>query len=394
MSSPDLLQRFLRLTEIARDLTSTINIDVLLARIVAVAAEISQAEEGSILLYDETCQQLFFQTATNIAQQPQMQGMPVPVEGSLAGWVFSHRQAVNVSDARNDPRHFEGIDQAIQFSTDSLVGFPLIAKDKVIGVLEVINKQEGDFDRDDMQLLTALAAQAAVAIENARLFHQSDLIAEMVHELRTPLASLSAAAYLLEHSQISAAQRSDLAKIIYGETQRLNEMSTAFLDLARLESGRAIFNLEFFDIPPLLKESLDVMQSRAQESQVKLSIGPHPILPPIQADRSKLKQVLLNLMSNAIKYNRPGGSVNLSANTTDQELSIAVSDTGVGISPESMPHLFEKFYRVKCDESTISGTGLGLSICQRIILSHHGRIEVTSEPDKGSTFTIYLPIQQ
>jgi signal transduction histidine kinase len=394
VSSPDLLQRFLRLTEIARDLTSTINIDVLLSHIVAVAAEISQAEEASILLYDETCQQLFFQTATNISQQPQMQGMPVPVEGSLAGWVFSHRQAVNVSDARNDSRHFEGIDQAIQFSTGSLVGFPLIAKDKVIGVLEVINKREGDFNRDDMQLLTALAAQAAVAIENARLFHQSDLIAEMVHELRTPLASLSAAAYLLQHSQISATQRSDLAKIIYGETQRLNEMSSAFLDLARLESGRAIFNLEFFDIPPLLKESLDIMQSRAQESQVKLMIGPHPILPPIQADRVKLKQVLLNLLSNAIKYNRPGGSVNLIATVTDQEIAIAVSDTGVGISPESMPHLFEKFYRVKCDESTISGTGLGLSICQRIILSHHGRIEVTSEPDKGSTFTVYLPVKQ
>ena len=359
-----------------------------------VAAEISQAEQGSILLYDEACQQLFFQTATNISEQPQMRGMPVPVEGSLAGWVFSHRQAVNVSDARKDSRHFEGIDQAIQFSTASLVGFPLIAKDKVIGVLEVINKLEGDFNSDDMELLTALAAHAAVAIENARLFHQSDLIAEMVHELRTPLASLSAAAYLLQHTQISASQRTDLAKIIYGETQRLNEMSSAFLDLARLESGRAIFNLELFDVPPLLKEAMDVMQSRAQESQLKIVIDPHPILPTIQADRGKLKQVLLNLLSNAIKYNRPGGSVTLQINATGQEISIAVRDTGIGISPEALPHMFEKFYRVKCNEAEISGTGLGLSICQRIVTSHRGRIEVASQPDQGSTFTVFLPLRQ
>ena len=394
MSPSDLLHRYLRLTEIARDLTSTINIDVLLSRIVAVAAEISLAEEGTILLYDETCQQLFFQTATNISQRPEMQGMAVPIEGSLAGWVFSHRQAVNVSDARKDIRHYEGIDQAIQFSTDALVGIPMITKGKVIGVLEAVNKIDGDFNSEDIELLTALAAHAAVAIENARLFHQSDLIAEMVHELRTPLASLSAAAYLLERTQISAVQRTDLAKIIYSETQRLNEMSTAFLDLARLESGRAIFKLELFDVPPLLKEALDIMESRAQESQIKLVIDPHPLLPTIQADRNKLKQVLLNLLSNAIKYNRPEGSVNLAANATDSEITIAVRDTGVGIPPEAMPHLFEKFYRVKCNESEVNGTGLGLSICQRIITSHHGRIEVTSQPGEGSTFTVYLPVKQ
>ena len=394
MSPSDLLHRYLRLTEIARDLTSTINIDVLLSRIVAVAAEISLAEEGTILLYDETCQQLFFQTATNISQRPEMQGMAVPIEGSLAGWVFSHRQAVNVSDARKDIRHYEGIDQAIQFSTDALVGIPMITKGKVIGVLEVVNKIDGDFNSEDIELLTALAAHAAVAIESARLFHQSDLIAEMVHELRTPLASLSAAAYLLERTQISAVQRTDLAKIIYSETQRLNEMSTAFLDLARLESGRAIFKLELFDVPPLLKEALDIMESRAQESQIKLAIDPHPLLPTIQADRNKLKQVLLNLLSNAIKYNRPGGSVNLAANATDSEITIAVRDTGVGIPPEAMPHLFEKFYRVKCNESEVSGTGLGLSICQRIIASHHGRIEVTIQSCDGSTFTVYLPVKQ
>jgi signal transduction histidine kinase len=392
MPVTQLFQRYLRLIEIARDLASTLDIDSLLARIVAVATELSKAEAASILLYDETSQQLYFKTATNIDQNASMRGMSVPVEGSLAGWVIKHRLPVNVHDVSKDQRHFEGIDQAIQFFTSSLVGIPLISKNNVIGVLEVVNKLEGDFTTEDIEVLTALGAQAAIAIENTRLFQQSDLIAELVHELRTPLASLAAVAFLMQRPEMGTAQRTELAHTLYAETQRLNELTSAFLDLARLESGRASYNMELFNIQPLLEEVVEIMSSKAQENRISLSISLMSDRCPIQADRDKLKQVLLNLISNGIKYNHSGGSITLSASKEEKMIAIAVSDTGIGIPPEALPYLFQKFYLVKCVEAVASGSGLGLLICKRVIESHHGYIEVASQKNQGSTFTVHLPL--
>jgi signal transduction histidine kinase len=114
-------------------------------------------------------------------------------------------------------------------------------------------------------------------------------------------------------------------------------------------------------------------------------------MPLMEADRDKVKQVLLNLLSNAIKYNRPNGSVIISGNFTETEISVGIQDTGLGIPEESLPHLFQKFYRVREHEGKASGTGLGLSICKQIIQGHNGRIEVKSKIGVGTSFTIHLP---
>jgi signal transduction histidine kinase len=384
------LDSYLRLIEISRDLASTLDLDTLLDDIVSAAADITHAEAASILLYDDTARQLYFQVATNI-DEPTMRGLIVPLEKSIAGWIVTNRKSIRIDDANKDERIFSDIDHNIGFSTKSLMGIPLVTKNKVVGVLEVVNKKRGKFTDPDESMLTVLGAQAAVAIENARLFQQSDLIAEFVHELRTPLASLSTATYLLLRPEMSMEQRSQIVNNIHNETLRLNSLASSFLDLARLESGRVQFRKTRFSTADLLYEVRDVMMTKAQENSVQIRVDVPHDMPLLEADRDKIKQVLLNLLSNAIKYNRSNGSVIITGNFNESEVSITVQDTGLGIPDDSLPHLFTKFYRVREHEGKASGTGLGLSICKQIIQGHNGRIEVKSKMGVGTSFTIYLP---
>ena len=384
------LDSYLRLIEISRDLASTLDLDTLLNDIVRASADITHAEAASILLYDDTSRQLYFQVATNI-DEPTMRGLAVPLEKSIAGWIVTNRKSVRIDDAHKDLRFFSDVEQTIGYETKSLLGIPLITKNKVVGVLEVINKKRGKFTDPDESMLTVLGAQAAVAIENARLFQQSDLIAEFVHELRTPLASLSTATYLLLRPEMSREQRDQIVNNIHNETLRLNSLASSFLDLARLESGRVQFRKMRFSVADLLYECRDVMMSKALEANIQIRIDVPNDMPLLEADRDKIKQVLLNLMSNAIKYNRTNGSVIVTGSFTEEEIAIVVQDTGVGIPEDSIPHLFEKFYRVREHESKASGTGLGLSICKQIIQGHNGRIEVRSKMGVGTSFSIYLP---
>ena len=384
------LDSYLRVIEISRDLASTLDLDTLLDDIVRAAADVTHAEAASILLYDDMARQLYFQVATNI-DEPTMRGLIVPLENSIAGWIVTNRKSVRIDDAQKDTRLYSNVDQTLSHTTKSMLGIPLVTKNKVVGVLEVLNKKRGKFTDPDESMLTVLGAQAAVAIENARLFQQSDLIAEFVHELRTPLASLSTATYLLLRPEMSHEQRSQIVNNIHNETLRLNSLASSFLDLARLESGRVQFRKAKFSAADLLYECRDVMMSKAQETNIQIRVDVPNDMPLMEADRDKVKQVLLNLLSNAIKYNRPNGSIIITGNYNDAELSVVIQDTGLGIPDESVPHLFEKFYRVREHEGKATGTGLGLSICKQIVQGHNGRIEVKSKMGVGTAFTVSLP---
>jgi signal transduction histidine kinase len=384
------LDGYRRLIDIARDLASTLDLDILLSRIVHAAAEISGAEAASILLYDDTSRQLYFQVSTNLDESTR-RGIVVPLEGSIAGWIITNRKPVRISNAHDDPRFFGDVEETTGFSTQSILGIPLVTKNKIVGVLEALNKHKGKFTDTDESMLLVLGAQAAVAIENARLFQQSDLISEFVHELRTPLSSLSTATYLLLRPEMSHEQRDQIINNIHNETMRLNALASSFLDLARLESGRVQFRKNPFSIADLMYEAKDVMASKAAEDNIQIRVESPEGLPLLEADRDKIKQVILNLLSNAIKYNRPNGTVMLRAEATETEMTLFIQDTGVGIPDESLPHLFEKFYRVREHETRASGTGLGLSICKQIIHGHGGRIEVKSKIGVGTVFSLFLP---
>ncbi|HUI89518.1 MAG TPA: GAF domain-containing sensor histidine kinase [Anaerolineales bacterium] len=379
-----------RLIEIARDLASTLDLDVLLERIVQAAAEVSGSEASSILLYDDVTQQLYFQVATNL-DEPTMRGLVIPLEGSIAGWIVTNRKPIRIINAQQDPRLFANVDRVTGHPTQSLLGVPLITKNKVVGVLEALNKEKGKFSDGDESMLSVLGAQAAVAIENARLFQQSDLISEFVHELRTPLASLSTATYLLLRPEMSREQQEQITRNIHSETLRLNSLASSFLDLARLESGRVQFHKTSFNVSDMLYECKDVMNSKAEEEKLQIQIETSEAMPALEADRDKIKQVVLNLLSNAIKYNRPNGSIVLHGDFSTTEILISVQDNGIGIPEEALPHLFQKFYRVREHEAKATGTGLGLSICKQIVQGHGGRMEVKSKIGVGTAFTVRLP---
>lgn len=390
-SDHTLLERYLRLVDISHDLASTLDLDTLLNQIVKAAGDLTDSKAASIILYDESKNELYFHSSTNLDVRV-MRGLEVPVDGSIAGTIVKTRQPIIVMRVEDDPRHFQGVGETTKFKTESLLGVPLIAKDKVVGVIETLNKIEGDFTKEDEKLLSALAAQAAIAIQNARLFQQSDLISELIHELRTPLASIQTAAHLLTRPEISQIQRASMAETIQKETNRLTDLATSFLDLARLESGRSQFKLEETDLNVLILESIDVMKSRIDADNLSLKSDLSEHLPQILVDTDKIKQVILNLLSNAVKYNRPAGSITISSAMQVKTLSFSIGDTGWGMLPNQMEQLFEKFYRVPGSDKKAPGTGLGLSICKKIIEAHDGHIEVTSEYGKGTTFTVFLPI--
>jgi signal transduction histidine kinase len=386
------LQGYRRLIDISRDLASTLDLDTLLSRIIHAAADITNAGAASIMLYDDASRQLNFQVATDLDLQT-MRGLVVPLEGSIAGWIVANRQPVRISNVHTDPRFYQAVEKKTRRTTDSILGVPLIAKEKIVGVLEAIDKCAGEFTASDEDLLSVLGAQAAVAIENTRLFQQSDLIAEFVHELRTPLASIGTSTYLLLRPEISPEQRQQMIGNIHEETLRLNTLAASFLDLARLESGRVQFHLSRFELLPMLEECRQTMQGKADENQISIQIKVPQDLPPVEADRDKLKQVVLNLISNAIKYNNPNGSITICAGLGDSCWTLSVSDTGLGIPERSLPHLFEKFYRVGAYENKAPGTGLGLAICKQIVSGHGGSIEVRTRLGQGSTFTLHIPIK-
>lgn len=389
------LFRYERLMEISRRLSSTLNLDALLEHIVYAAAELTHCEAASILLINKTTGTLNFEAAVDTTGF-QLSSVEVPLEGSIAGWVVTNGEPLLIADVTSDPRFFGGVDAESGFTTRNLLAVPMPTRDRIIGCLEVLNKMEGgEFADEDLSTLNILAAQAAIAIENARLFEQSDLISEMVHELRTPLAAIKATTHILYRPEIGEERREQMLNTIISETERLTRMTTEFLDLARLESGRTRLVRSTFSLEEVLVKAVDTVKSQAGDRHITmmLEITP-PQLPPIMGDAEKILQVTLNLLTNAVKYNRDSGRVDVKAILHDDFIEVSVADTGLGISERNLPHVFEKFYRVSDTEGYTQGTGLGLAIAKRIVEGHGGKISVASVQGKGTTFTYTLPTKR
>ncbi len=389
-----LMARHQRLMEISRQLTSTLDLNALLERIILAAIELTDTEAASILLVDPQTNELRFEAATDISSGAR-DALVIPMEGSLAGWVVSHGEYVLVPDVANDPRWFQGVEKNVKTKTRNMLAVPMRSHTRIIGALEALNKPpEAPFTEDDITTLMTLASQAAVAIENARLFQQNDFIAELVHELRTPLAALKASTALLMRPALPEAKRNELLLVMDRETDRLSKMTTEFLDLARLESGRTRLDIVPFDLCDLVHECVDVIAQQAREREIEI----HAECPSVtaEADRGKIKQVLLNLLTNAVKYNSSPGRILITleqatAETGQTSLQLTVRDTGAGIAPENLARMFERFYRAPDAEGYTQGTGLGLAIARRIVEAHGGHMWVESELGTGSAFSFTLP---
>lgn len=390
MNQSELIEHYKRIIEISQQLGSTYDHMSLLKQIVDAATELTHAEAASILLKDEATGNLHFAMSSNIRPH-EMEEIVVPLEGSIAGWIFTHGEPRVIGDTTSDDNWYGGIDNKISFSTRSLLGVPMRTHKEVIGVVQAVNKRNNEyFSDDDVITLRTLASQAAMAIENARMFRQSDFIAEMVHELRNPLAALKASISLIQRPEVPPSKKDDIMKTMIGETDRLIDLTNDFLNIARLESGRVSLDVEPFRVQSLIIESAEVIEQQASEKGVTINIT--DANDTADADRGRIKQVLLNLLTNAIKYNRRDGDIFVDVQSaSDEMLEFSVRDTGYGISREHQKHMFQKFYRVPSLEDTAKGTGLGLAISKNIVEAHGGRIWLESEVGHGSTFYFTIP---
>ncbi|MFM2164228.1 MAG: Sensor histidine kinase YycG, partial [Planctomycetota bacterium] len=243
----------------------------------------------------------------------------------------------------------------------------------------------------------------AVVVRNVRTEREADrmkseFVAKASHELRTPLSTLRAFAEMLADGEVAdEAQRTEFARVMLDETARLGALVDRMLDISRIESGMARASLEAVDLAALVDECVQSQQVDAQRRGIALSLGRRSAGAVAWADRNLMKQVVLNLLSNALKYTPQGGTVTAEVDLDNLARSVVVSvrDTGLGIPPHAVPRLFGKFYRVENHEKFAKGTGLGLNLCRNIVEAMHGgQIGVDSKVGVGSRFWFAIPLEQ
>ena len=221
---------------------------------------------------------------------------------------------------------------------------------------------------------------------------RQDFISNISHELRTPIASVKALAETLNEGAVEdPSVAKDFLSRINAEADKLAQMVQELGELSRIESGEAPLQIRSINIAEAIGHAVDRLRAQADRAELKLDIDSTPTLPEVLADEARVEQVLVNLIHNAIKFTPSGGRISISAKAKDNDIMVSVADTGIGIPPDDLPRIFERFY--KADKSrTGGGTGLGLAIAKHIAEAHGGRIWAESVEGKGSNFNFTLPL--
>jgi len=342
------------------------------------------------------------------------------LDEGIAGWVAKHGQPLIVPDVQQDPRYYRVLP-----NIRSELCVPLTAGPFIIGALNVASPKPNAFTNDDIRLLSTLGSNIALLVERARLFTEveearielqqraSDLedanvrlqeldrlkdqfLANVSHELRTPLNSVIGFSEVLlkgHVGEISPDQRECVRNILVSG-EHLLDLINDILDLSKIEAGRMVLELQSFAVPELMAEVQTTVKPMIDSKSQTLTTDLAKDLPPLTADRFRIKQVLLNLLSNANKFTPAGGHITLSCSLVDPATMIfSVIDTGVGIKTEEQGIIFEEFRQASGSSAgRVKGTGLGLTISSRLIELHSSRIWVESEYGHGATFSFLLPV--
>jgi signal transduction histidine kinase len=398
-------QKVAQLVDISAILNSTLKPDTLLKNILDTAADLLECSGVSILLYDDREKELRF-AATTTGDIEKLEQIPVPLDNSLAGTIFTENRHLVINSTRDDPRHYNEVGEEVGLQIDSLLGVPMRIKDRVTGVIEALNKNEGEFTDFDVSLLLVVASQAAISIHNAGLIQalqkanielsqadklKRDLMSVASHELRTPLGNILGYATLLHEDAIE--ENKPLAESILKASSKLRAVLDDIANMNLLYTGKA--DLEFTDT------SLQrVIEYAKEEVRTTVNKGDHTVdyqMPeePIQLciDLPKMSVVFVNLLLNAIQFTPVEGEIRLTIDDRDDEVMVSIADKGRGISQENLEKIFEVFYQVD-DHMTrrYGGLGLGLSIARELVTLHGGRIWAESEGlGGGSTFRVVLP---
>ena len=332
-----------------------------------------------------------------------------PERGSVAGRVLLEGKPVHIPDVQADPEfRMAGIARRAGFNT--FLGLPLLREGNPIGVIILGRKAIRPFSDKQIELATTFADQAVIAIENVRLFdeiqdkshlleiasqHKSQFLANMSHELRTPLnAILGYTELILDniYGETPDKMREVLDRL-HANGKHLLGLINDVLDLAKIEAGELTLDLADYSLKEVVQTVFTAVESLATGKKLALTIDVTPNLPRGHGDERRLVQVLLNLVGNAIKFTDKG-EVAIEATTSDGSFTVAVRDTGPGISPSDQGKIFEEFQQAEnAATKRKGGTGLGLSIAKRIIGMHGGRIWVESDVGKGSTFAFTIPVK-
>jgi len=350
--------------------------------------------------------------AGEVGRRMVSEGRSIPLNRaqSLVARAAREREAVIVNDVRAAP---DFLPHPLLPDTRSEMAVPMIAGDHLLGVFDVQHDQSGYFTDEDVRIQTTLAAQVAVALQNANLYAEqaaivtrlreldhlkSTFLANMSHELRTPLNSiLGFTDVMIEglDGPLTDLMESDL-KVVQKNGKHLLNLINDVLDMAKIEAGKMSLSLERFNLQEVLEEVVEITGPLARDKALALQIatGPTDEL-DLTADRIRLRQVMINLVGNAIKFTEQGG-ITLQAMQHNGSVRVAIQDTGLGIPPDKLEAIFEAFSQV--DTSTTrkaGGTGLGLPISRRLIELHGGRLwaESSGIPGEGSTFFVELPLE-
>jgi len=286
----------------------------------------------------------------------------------------------------------------------------MVREGQLIGCLVVSRNRAGTFPAETVELLRTFGTQFALAIQNARLFHEiadksrqleaasrhkSEFLANMSHELRTPLNAIIGFSEVLAQGIFGTIndKQTEYLHDILESGRHLLSLINDILDLSKIEAGRMELEASEFDLPLAIQNALMLVRERALRRGIALHHVIDDRVADIRADERKVKQVLLNLLSNAIKFTPEGGRIEVRAAPADGLVEVSVADTGVGIAPEDLETVFEEFRQVGTAEKKAEGTGLGLALTRKFIELHGGRIWVTSQVGVGSTFTFTLSVR-
>ncbi len=393
------------LLEICRNLSANLDLEPLLYALIEGASELTYSESSSILIYHAESDNLRF-AAAPFYQMEALNNIGVPLENSIAGWVFKHKQPVILHEADQDNRLFRVADRETAIKTNSIAAVPLQYKGRAIGVFETINKRENlTYNEADIFILETLAAQAAFAIQNQTILEEkqaalhkamevdrmkSDFIAIASHELRTPLGLILGHGSFLQDSATEE-QKPDI-DIILKSASRLKQIIEDFSDVEKLEYGLTRLRRGEVYLSRLIREIIDAFRDMAQDQKVYLEIDLADENIKIEGDSEKIAIALRNLIENAILFNKPGGRVNLKADLIPGYVKLSISDTGIGIPQAEQKNVFQRFYQI--EKHLIrrhSGMGLGLPIARDMIQMHGGKINVDSQENLGTVFTILIP---
>jgi two-component system, NtrC family, sensor kinase len=402
------------LGEVGRAVSSTLDLETVLNTIVSRAVQLSGPDGGVVFEYDENAEEFVQRAMTDTGEALAEARRTARIR---KGEVVLGRTAITLEPAQVAdiamPGAYEGrlretlIDSGIR----AILAVPMVREGHLIGCLGVTRNSPGEFPAATIELLRTFATQSALAIQNARLFreieqksreleaasrHKSEFLANMSHELRTPLNAVIGFSEVLSERMFGELneKQDEYLKDIHASGQHLLSLINDILDLSKIEAGRMELEVTDFDLPMAIDNAMTLIRERAARRGIALHTTVDERLGQVQADERKIRQVLLNLVSNAIKFTPEGGRVEVEAKPVDGFMEVSVTDTGVGIAPENQEAVFEEFRQVGTAEKKVEGTGLGLALSRKFIELHGGRIWVKSQVGAGSTFTFTVPVRR